>query len=256
MHRRTLLSSLTSVGLVLLLNLLVSGCVGNGGPGAVDGGSDVYRQGQASDSNGTGRFYFGREIAAVTPHRGGAEWLERPTRENAELPDRLVQNMDLSAADFVADIGAGTGYLTFRIAARVPAGRVYAVDIQRAMLADIEARRDSLGVRNVETVLGTEQSPNLPPGSIDVALMVAAYHEFLYPWEMMSDVFAALKPGGKVILIEYRAEDETLEVDHLHRLSQVQARKELEAVGFVFRYSRDILPQQHFMVFEKPFAAS
>ena len=215
-----------------------------------------YRQERPTDSTGTGRFYFGREIASVTPHRGGAEWLERPTRENTELPDRLVQNMDLGAADIVADIGAGTGYLTCRIASRVPSGRVYAVDIQPEMLADIETRRDSLGVRNVETVLGSESSPNLPDNSINVALMVAAYHEFYYPWEMMSSILDALKPGGKVILIEYRGEDNTLEVDPLHRLSQDQARKEFEAVGFTFRYSRDILPQQHFMVFEKPFGPS
>lgn len=212
-----------------------------------------YKDEVSTDSAGTGRMYLGREIAAVTPHRGGAEWLERPTRENAELPDRLVQNMDLRASDVVADIGAGTGYFTFRIASRVRSGRVYAVDIQPQMLADIQARRDSLGMRNVETVLGTEKTPNLPAQSIDVALMVAAYHEFYYPWEMMTSIVEALKPGGKVILIEYRGEDETLEVNRLHRLTQAQARRELEAVGLVFRYSRDILPQQHFMVFEKPF---
>lgn len=199
--------------------------------------------------------YFGREIARVTTHRGGAEWLERPTRENTELPDRLVANMDLRPSDVVADIGAGTGYFTFRIAERVPTGRVLAVDIQQEMLDDILARRDSLGVRNVETVLGTERSPNLGAESIDVALMVAAYHEFFYPWEMMTSIYDALRPGGRVVLIEYRAEDETLEVNRLHRLSEQQATRELEAAGFDYRFSRDILPQQHFMVFEKPFGA-
>ncbi len=232
------------------LALAMAGCT-NDVPAPSDG--YAYRDEAPSDSAGTGRLYLGREIAAVTPHRGGAEWLERPTRENAELPDRLVQNMDLRASDVVADIGAGTGYFTFRIASRVRSGRVYAVDIQPQMLADIELRRDSLGMRNVETVLGSEKSPNLPSQSIDVALMVAAYHEFYYPWEMMTSIVDALKPGGKVILIEYRGEDETLEVNRLHRLTQAQARRELEAVGLVFRYSRDILPQQHFMVFEKPF---
>ena len=215
----------------------------------------AYRDAAPSDSAGTGRLYFGREIARVTTHRGGAEWLERPTRENTELPDRLVANMDLRPSDVVADIGAGTGYFTFRIAERVPTGRVLAVDIQQEMLDDIAARRDSLGVRNVETVLGTERSPNLATESIDVALMVAAYHEFFYPWEMMTSIYDALRPGGRVVLIDYRAEDETLEVNRLHRLSEQQATRELEAAGFDYRFSRDILPQQHFIVFEKPFGA-
>jgi ubiquinone/menaquinone biosynthesis C-methylase UbiE len=216
----------------------------------------AYRQQSATDSTATGRIYFGREIAAATPHLGGAEWLDWPTRENTELPDRLVGNMDLRPSDVVADIGAGSGYLTFRIAERVPSGRVLAVDIQQEMLDEIEIRRDSLGIRNVETVLGSDRSPNLADESVDVAIMVAAYHEFYYPWEMMNGILGALRPGGKVVLVEYRGEDPTIDVSSHHRLTEAQARMEMEAVGLVFRYSRDILPQQHFMVFEKPFRGS
>jgi precorrin-6B methylase 2 len=216
---------------------------------------DLYRYGsmRPTDSTGTGRVYFGREIASVTAHAGGAEWMEKRDRDNAELPDRLVANLELKPTDAVADIGAGTGYLTFRIATEVPYGRVYAVDIQPEMLAAISHAVDSLGVTNVQPILGTAKTPNLPDNSTNVALMVAAYHEFYSPWEMMHSVFDALKPGGRVVVIEYRGEDETIELSPLHKLTQDQARKEIEAIGFIFKSSREILPQQHFLIFQKPF---
>lgn len=229
--------------------LFLTGCR----QGGIDGEAYRYGQKRASDSTGTGRIYFDREIAAVTAHAGGAEWMEKRDRDNAELPDRLVANLDLKPADAVADIGAGTGYLTFRIGEMVPYGKVYAVDIQPEMLSAITAKIDSLGVANVEPVLGTEKSPNLPDASTNVALMVAAYHEFFYPWEMMHAIYRALKPGGRLIVIEYRGEDATIDLSPLHKLSQAQIKKEMTAVGFEFRQSRDILPQQHLMIFQKPF---
>lgn len=221
-------------------------------PGA---SGDEYRYGsrRPSDSTGTGRMYFGREIASVTANAGGAEWREQRDRDNAELPERIVSNLDLKSGDVIADIGAGTGYLTFRLAEQVPYGRVFAVDIQRDMLEVVNARIDSLGISNVDTVLGTARSPNLPPGSTDAVLMVAAYHEFYYPWEMMNSIFEALKPGGRVVVIEYRGEDDTIDLSPLHKLTELQIRKEMEAIGLEHRLTRDILPQQHLIVFHKPF---
>ncbi|HEX7070308.1 MAG TPA: class I SAM-dependent methyltransferase, partial [Rhodothermales bacterium] len=181
-----------------------------------------------------------------------AEWLERPTRETSELPSRVVKGLELSPADVVADIGAGTGYFTFRLCRQVPHGRVYAVDVQQEMLDRIEKRVADEKVGNVITVLGTPQNPNLPPASIDLALMVDSYHEFSHPREMMENIVESLRPGGRVVLVEYRAEDVTIPVKEVHRMSEAQARLEMEAVGLVWRETKDILPQQHFIVFEKP----
>ena len=194
---------------------------------------------------------MGREIAEVTDP---ATWedLERPTREVLELPDRVVQALELRPANVVADIGAGTGYFTFRLSEAVPRGRVYAVDIQPEMLDILTARQQQLGVRNVETVLGDLKNPNLPAASIDLALIVFAYPQFSHPREMMTHVAEALKPGGRVVLVEYRAEDPTVPVSPLNRISEAQARREMEAVGLDWRETRAILPQQHLMVFEKP----
>ncbi len=239
----------SSILLAAVLTVAALGCSKSG----VDGEYYRYVTKKATDSAGTGRFYFGREIAAVTAHAGGAEWMEKRDRDNAELPDRLVANLDLKPTDAVADIGAGTGYLTFRIADEVPYGRVYAVDIQPEMLSAISDIVDSLSVTNVHPVLGSAKSPNLPVNSTNVAVMVASYHEFFYPWEMMHSIFDSLKPGGRLILIEYRGEDETIELSPLHKLTRDQARKEMEAIGFTLKASREILPQQHFLEFQKPF---
>ncbi|RMH52560.1 MAG: class I SAM-dependent methyltransferase [Bacteroidetes bacterium] len=210
----------------------------------------VYTFGSRSE-DGTGKYYMGREIAQVMGHRG-VSWLERPSREAEEFPDRVVRAMALSPADVVADIGAGTGYFTFRIAERVPHGLVYAVDIQDEMLDIIRERIAERGLTNIVPVRGTETDPNLPRASLDVALMVDAYHEFSFPHEMMTRIVEALKPGGLVVLVEYRGEDPTVPIKPLHKMTVAQARREMEAVGLVWRTTKDFLPQQHFMVFEKP----
>ena len=170
------------------------------------------------------------------------------------MPDRVVGALDLSPSDVVADIGAGTGYFTFRLARKVPRGRVLAVDIQPEMLELIRARAERSGADHVETVLGTPRDPNLPGGTVDLALMVDAYHEFSHPREMMEHIVEALEPGGRVVLVEYRGEDPTLPVGRLHRMTEDQARREMEAVGLRWRETKDILPQQHLMIFEKPLA--
>ena len=209
----------------------------------------VYRT--SEHPAGTGKFYMGREIAAMTEHEG-AGWLERPDRAVSEFPDRLVQALDLRPTDVVADIGAGTGYFTVRISPRVPQGKVFAVDIQPEMLARIRARVAADSIENVVPILGSDQDPNLPADSVDVALIVVSYHEFSHPREMIARIVEALKPGGRLVLVEYRAEDPTLSVDPLHRMSQAQARREMAAMGLVWSQTKDILPQQHLMIFEKP----
>jgi len=201
--------------------------------------------------DGIGKVYMGREISHVMGYQG-ASWLERASREREERPDLVVANMDLSPDSAVADIGAGSGYFSFRIAPLVPDGRVYAVDIQPEMLTLIRDRMADEGIENIEPVRGAEKSPRLPAGSIDVALMVDVYHELAHPREMMTDLVDALRPGGRVYLIEYRAEDPTVPIKPLHKMSEAQARKEMEAVGLVWVETGDFLPRQHFMVFEKP----
>ena len=213
-------------------------------------GASGYSDGPAS-ADGTGRRYMGREIARVMSHRGAA-WLERDDRALEERPDLLLGALTIAPDASVADIGAGTGYFTFRLAERVPQGHVFAVDIQREMLAIVEARADRDGVRNVEPVLGTESDPNLPDRSVGLSLLVDAYHEFAYPREMLAALFAATKPGGRLALVEYRAEDPSVPIRALHKMTEAQARLEVEAAGFRFVSNSDVLPQQHLLVFERP----
>ncbi|WP_295885459.1 class I SAM-dependent methyltransferase [uncultured Thiohalocapsa sp.] len=210
---------------------------------------------KAPSRDGIGKVYMGREISQVMGHRG-ARWLERPSRIREELPERVVAAMDLAADAEVADIGAGTGYFAFRLAEQVPAGRVFAVDIQPEMLAIMRERMEERGVENVDLVLGREDDPELPPNSIDAALLVDAYHEFAYPREMMQAIVAALRPGGRVFLVEYRGEDPRIPIKPLHKMTEAQARREMAAVGLTHVQTKGFLPSQHFMVFEKPAAAA
>ncbi|HEV8485096.1 MAG TPA: class I SAM-dependent methyltransferase [Blastocatellia bacterium] len=203
------------------------------------------------DPDGIGKFYMGREIAHVMGHEGAA-WLERRERLETETPDEVVRQMRLKPTDVVADIGAGTGYFSFRLSKVVPQGKVYAVDIQPEMLAIIERRKGTLGTGNVVGVLGTEMDTKLPTQAVDVALLVDAYHEFSYPREMMESIVRSLKPGGRVVQVEYRAEDPDVPIKRLHKMSVDQARKEMAVVGLVWKETKAFLPQQHFLVYEKP----
>jgi len=212
--------------------------------------SGLYESGPAS-RDGIGKFYMGREISFVMGHRG-VDWLERPEREIEERPDLVVDSLDLAPDAVVADIGAGSGYFTFRLSRLVPDGRVVAVDIQPEMLSVIETRGERLGVSNIELVLGTVTDPNLAPASIDSALLVDAYHEFSHPREMMEGLMRALEPGGRLFLVEYRGEDPEIPILPLHKMTVAQARLELEAVGFEFVDNLRHLPQQHLMIFRKP----
>ena len=208
---------------------------------------DSYEYGRSS-RDGIGKFYMGREISHVMGHLG-AGWLERPGRQREERTDRLIRNLPLAPDSIVADIGAGTGYFSFRIAERVPQGRVIAVDIQPEMLEMIRSRMLSEGVSNIEPLLGSERDPRLPENTVDLILLVDAYHEFSWPLEMGRVMAGALKPGGRLVLVEYRAEDPAVPIKPLHKMSVSQARKEMAAVGLELESNGKFLPQQHFMVF-------
>ncbi|MDZ4698361.1 MAG: class I SAM-dependent methyltransferase [Rhodothermales bacterium] len=212
----------------------------------------VYVTGPPALPEGSGKLYLGREIAQMGDTPDVTEWLERPGREAEEFPSRLIQALELAPTDVVADIGAGTGYFTFRMARLVTEGKVFAVDIQPAMLEHIRNRMAEEGVVNIETVPGSFTSPNLPPASVDLALVVVSYHEFSHPREMMQSIVRSLKVGGRFVLVEYRGEDATVPVSAVRRMTEAQAVKEMRAVGLRWRETKNILPQQHFMVFEKP----
>ena len=210
-----------------------------------------YRQKAIHNPDGIGKYYMNREIAGVMGHQA-MMWLERSSREIQEQPDKTVEQLGLDKNDVVADIGAGTGYFSFRMAQQVPEGKVYAVDIQPEMLDAIAFLKEENNITNVETVLGQEDNPNLADESIDLALMVDAYHEFAYPREMMEGIFKALKPGGRVVLLEYRKENPMIMIKPLHKMTQKQVKKELKDVGLKWQTTKEFLPEQHFLVFNKP----
>jgi SAM-dependent methyltransferase len=211
----------------------------------------AYEMRAFHDPDGIGRFYLGREIAQVMGYEG-ASWLERPERIAEDKPDRVVEEMNVKPTDAVADVGAGTGYFSFRIAPRVTQGKVLAVDLQPEMLAAINARIQQRNVPNVIPVRSTATDVNLPERSIDVVLMVDVYHEFGSPFEMMRSIVKALKPGGRVVQIEYRGEDPAVPIKRLHKMTVEQCRKEMAVVGLVWKETKTFLPQQHFIVFETP----
>jgi ubiquinone/menaquinone biosynthesis C-methylase UbiE len=206
-----------------------------------------YRQ---PSFDGTGKVYMGREIAQVMGHQG-AGWLERSDRVTEEQPQKMVAALGLKATDIVADIGAGTGYISQLLARQVPDGNVLAVDVQPEMVALLKRRIQTSKIANIQPRLGTEQSPELPPASIDLAIMVDAYHEFSYPQEMMTGIVSALKPGGRVVLAEYRGEDPKVFIKPHHKTTQKQIQRELNAVGLKLLKNDSVLPQQHLLFFGK-----
>jgi ubiquinone/menaquinone biosynthesis C-methylase UbiE len=203
------------------------------------------------DPDGIGKFYMGREIAQVMGHQG-ADWLERPERQEEERPDLTIPALKLKPGDAVADIGAGTGYYTRRLAQAVGTnGIVYAVDIQQEMLDVLTNKMAALNIRNVKPILGTITDPKLPPASIDLALLVDVYHEFDHPWEMIDAICTALKPGGRIAFVEFRAEDPKVPIKPVHKMAETQVKKEMAVQPLKWVETDESLPWQHILVFHK-----
>jgi len=237
--------------LSVLSGLTVSACGSLDHDEEVTSSSDsVYQIGRAS-RDGIGKFYLGREISHVMGHLGAA-WLERPEREREERTDLLIDNLPLNDDSVVADIGAGTGYFSFEIAERVPNGKVLALDIQPEMLDIVKARQARGAPANVETVLGTADNIQLAESSVDLILLVDAYHEFEFPFEMALSMARALKPGGQLVLVEYRKEDPSVPIKALHKMTEAQAKREMANAGLEWVRTEGFLPQQHFMIFRRP----
>ena len=214
--------------------------------------ADVEPYGRIAPSpDGTGIVYLGRETAAVMGHEA-ADWLERPERVAEERPDLLLQALALKPGMRVADIGAGTGYYSWRMAEKVgPTGRVYAVDVQPEMLDRLAIEMKRHRVSNVEAVLGAADDPRLLPRTLDAVLMVDVYHEFDHPREMLAGIVRSLRDDGRVIFVEYRAEDPAVPIKPHHKMSVAQVRREAEAAGLVVDRTVETLPWQHIMIFRK-----
>jgi ubiquinone/menaquinone biosynthesis C-methylase UbiE len=210
-----------------------------------------YEQRNDHDPNGTGTFYMGREIALVMGHEA-AGWLDRPEREKEEQPARLVELLKFKPGEVVADVGAGSGYLTFRISTAVgPKGKVLAVDVQPEMLAIIRKKMADRGVANVEPVLGKEADPKLPAAAVDTIILVDVYHELSRPYEMTEAMVKALKPGGRLVFVEYRLEDKSVPIKLVHKMSREQVNKEMSPFPLKHVRTHETLPWQHVIVFEK-----
>ena len=210
-----------------------------------------YELAPPRDPNGIGTYYLGRQISHVMGH-DGASWLERNGRKQEEGTDILLKELKLKPTDVVADIGAGTGFFSFQLAKKVPKGQVLAVDIQPEMIAALETNKRRLRAPNVRPVLGTTTNPALPADSVDLVLIVDAYHEFDHPREMGRAIRRALRPGtGRLALVEYRAEDPGVPIKRIHKMSVEQARKEMSAIGLEFVESIETLPQQHLLLFRR-----
>ena len=200
--------------------------------------------------DGIGKIYKGREISFVMD-ASGATWLERNNRNEEENTSLAIDKLPINKKSVVADIGAGSGYYSFRIAQRVSEGKVYAVEIQDEFIDILTQSKKTKAAKNVEIIKGNEQNPNLPANSIDIAIMVDVYHELAYPQEMLSALAKALKPNGKILLLEYRAEDPEIAIKELHKMSVKQVNKEMEANGFKLFQREEFLLIQHFLVYEK-----
>jgi FkbM family methyltransferase len=206
-----------------------------------------YRDG---DPNGISKWYMGRQIAHVMSHFG-IDWLEREEREQEENTSQLIKNMDLKPGMTVADIGAGSGYHTAIISKLIGNGKIYAVDVEPEMINFLNNRISKEKLNNAVAVLGDEKKVPLKANSIDLMFLVDVYHEVAYPYEMARSMLDALKPGGKLYLIEFRAEDQQVPIKTIHKMSEKQAVKELKAAGFSFERNISNLPWQHCLVFTK-----
>ncbi|MCS7045533.1 MAG: class I SAM-dependent methyltransferase [Gemmataceae bacterium] len=212
---------------------------------------DRYEYRKDHDPDGLGKFYMGREIARVMSYHG-AGWLERKEREREEHTSKLLPPLKIKPGDTVVDMGAGSGYYTFRLAEIVgPKGKVYAVDIQPEMLDIIRARMKRQKVSNIELIHGTETDPKLPDSAIDLILMVDVYHEFSHPYEMTQAMLKALKPAGRLVFVEFRLEDDNVPIKLVHRMAEKQVLREMAVHPLRHVETQGHLPWQHVIIFEK-----
>jgi predicted methyltransferase len=219
--------------------------------GAATEATDSRYTAVRASPDGIGKLYMGREIAKVMSY-SGAYWLERPERREEERPERVLAELELKPGMVVADVGAGSGYYSSRIAERVgKGGTVYAVDVQPEMIDILRLQMKQRGVTNVKPVLGTETDPRLLAGTLDLALMVDVYHELEYPYEMLAAIVKALKPGGRVVFVEFRGDDPTVPIKALHTMTEAQVRKEAAAQPLQWVRTVGDLPWQHIIVFRK-----
>jgi len=203
------------------------------------------------DPDGIGVFYMGREIAQVMGHEA-ADWLDRPEREAEEAPSIMVKSLKLQPGMTIADIGAGSGYLSFMMAKPVGStGKVYAEDIQPEMLEIVRKKATDTGVKNVIPWLGTTTDPKLPAASVDLMILVDVYHEFDKPYEMVSNMVKGLKKGGRLVFVEYRKEDPDVPIKLVHKMSVAQVRKEMTLFPLTYQQTIEILPRQHIIVFTR-----
>lgn len=231
-----------------LAALFATGFTARSAPDAADAVSR-YTTG-VKTRDGIGKYYFDREIAHYMTHQA-APWLERAERDDEERPDLVLKALQLKPGDAVADVGCGTGYFSWRMAKAVgDRGVVYGVEIQPEMLELLAARMKERRVSNVVGVVGTIQDPKLPR-PVDLVLMVDVYHEFSHPWEMMDAICRRLKPGGRVVFIEYRGEDPAVPIKPLHKMTEAQVRKEMAAQPLDHVETIRTLPRQHLIIFRK-----
>ncbi|MFN6388771.1 MAG: class I SAM-dependent methyltransferase [Bacteroidota bacterium] len=212
-------------------------------------GQDRY-QIRNGDPNGINKWYMGRQIAQVMSHYG-IDWLERDERDLEENTSLLLKNLAVKPGMVIADIGAGSGYHSALLSKIVGNGKVFAVDVEPEMIAYLIKRIKEEKLSSIVAVLSTEQKLSLPEKTVDMMLLVDVYHEFSYPYEMALSMLSALKPGGKLVLVEFRSEDPAVPIKKIHKMSVSQAIKEFKAAGFTFEKNIDNLPWQHCMVFKK-----
>ena len=203
-----------------------------------------------ASADGIGKYYFGREISHVMG-ASGSDWLERDERNEEENTQLAIEKIIVPPAGVIADIGAGTGFYSFKLSSKVPQGKVYAVEVQDEMLRLLHQKKVMEKDSIVEIVKGGIMTPNLPENSVDIAIMVDVYHELEYPQQMLQAIYKALKYNGKILLLEYRGEDPSIPIKALHKTTVAQLNKEMDANGFILSYKGDFLPIQHFLLYQK-----